>query len=44
MCVKQWLIANTNKNKKRTLEADNVFRVMRSVTKYYLMLKTYLQM
>ena len=44
MYVTQWLIANTNKNKKRMIEAKVVFKVMRSVTKSYSTLKNNLQM
>ena len=44
MCMTQWLIDKTKKKNKRILKAEVVLRVMRSVTKYYLMLKFYLQM
>ena len=44
MCVTHWLIAKTNKKNKQMLKAEVVLNVIRSVTKFYSMLKTYLQM
>ena len=42
MCVMQWLKAKTNKNNKQMLKTEVVLNVIRSETKYYSMLKTYL--
>ena len=42
MCVMPWLIAKTGIKKTLMLKAEVVLRFIRSKTKYYLMLKTYL--
>ena len=42
MCVMQWLKAKTNKRNKLMLKAEVISIVIRSETKCYSMLKTYL--
>ena len=44
MCVMPWLTDKTGKINKLMPKANIVLIVMRSVTKYYLMQKNYLQM
>ena len=44
MCVTHWLIANTNKRNKHMLKSEVILNVIRSETKFYSMLKTYLLM
>ena len=42
--VMHWLIAKINKSNKLMLKAEVVLNVIRSETKFYSMLKTYVQM
>ena len=43
-CVTHWLIAKINRSNNQMPNTEVVLNVMRSETKLYLMLKTYLQM
>ena len=44
MCLMQCIIVNIDKRNKLILEEESVLRVIRSETKYYLMLQIFLQM